>query len=201
MKNSPADFWNDRFNNEEFVYGTQPNAFFKEELDKLKAGTLLLPAEGEGRNAVYAATKNWTVSAFDISQSGKEKALLLFKQNNVSIAYDIVDVLDYTSNEKFDAIGLCYTHFPIDIRKQANPYLLKFLKKGGVVIFEAFSKSQLKNNSGGPKNEAMLFSLEVIRQEFKGLEFKILEEKTIELSEGKFHRGKADVIRFVGIKK
>ncbi|MGJ8550145.1 class I SAM-dependent methyltransferase [Winogradskyella wichelsiae] len=201
MKNNPADFWNDRFNSEEFVYGTQPNVFFKEALDKLKAGTLLLPAEGEGRNAVYAATNNWNVSAFDISKSGKEKALFLFKQNNVSIAYDVVGVLDYTSNEKFDAIGLCYTHFPIDIRKQANQHLLKFLKKGGVVIFEAFSKSQLKNNSGGPKNEAMLFSLEVIRQEFKGLEFKILEEKTIELSEGKFHKGKADVIRFLGIKK
>jgi len=200
MKNNPADFWNDRFNNEEFVYGTQPNVFFKETLDKLKAGTLLLPAEGEGRNAVYAATNNWNVSAFDISKSGKEKALLLSTQNNVSIAYDVVGVLDYTNDKQFDVIGLCYTHFPVNIRKQANQHLLKFLKKGGVVIFEAFSKAQLKNNSGGPKNEAMLFSLEEIKQEFKGLEFKLLEEKIIELSEGEFHRGKADVIRFIGVK-
>ena len=73
MKNNLADFWNERFGKEEFIYGTEPNIFFKEQLDKLETGTLLLPAEGEGRNAVYAATQGWEVSAFDISEQGREK--------------------------------------------------------------------------------------------------------------------------------
>lgn len=200
MKNNPADFWDDRFGQEEFIYGTQPNMFFKEQLDKLQSGTLLLPAEGEGRNAVYAATKGWTVSAFDISEKGKEKAMLLAKQNHVSIDYKVEGVLDYKSNSKFDAIGLCYVHFPVNIRKQANQDVLQFLKQGGVVIFEAFAKAQLKNNSGGPKNEAMLFSIEEIKDEFQQLEFEILKEETIQLSEGNYHKGEAEVIRFIGKK-
>ncbi|WP_282032351.1 class I SAM-dependent methyltransferase [Winogradskyella eximia] len=200
MKNNPADFWNERFGREEFIYGTEPNIFFKEQLDKLETGTLLLPAEGEGRNAVYAAAQGWEVSAFDISEQGKEKAMLLAKQHKVNINYEIASVLDYTSHKQFDVIAFCYTHFPIDIRKTAHKQMLQLLKKGGTIIFEAFAKAQLNNDSGGPKNEAMLFSIDEVKQEFTRLDFKTLEEKTIELSEGNYHKGKAQVIRFIGVK-
>lgn len=87
MKQYPADFWNEMYGTEEFRYGTTPNEFFKEKLDKMKPGSVLLPAEGEGRNAVYAATQGWDVTAFDISAQGKEKAVQLAKQHNVSINY------------------------------------------------------------------------------------------------------------------
>lgn len=40
-------FWNERYSREEFIYGKQPNEFFKEQLDKLKTGSILLPAEAK----------------------------------------------------------------------------------------------------------------------------------------------------------
>jgi hypothetical protein len=46
---------------------------FKEQLIKIPAGTILFPAEGEGRNAIYAATQGWNVNAFDQSIEGKRK--------------------------------------------------------------------------------------------------------------------------------
>jgi len=60
-----------------------PNHFFKEELDNVKPGNILLPAEGEGRNAVYAAKLGWNVLAFDDSASGKKKAKKLAEENNI----------------------------------------------------------------------------------------------------------------------
>jgi SAM-dependent methyltransferase len=200
MKQYPAEFWNERFGKDEYIYGTEPNKFFKEQIDKLKPGSILLPAEGEGRNAVYAALKGWAVTAFDISEKGREKANCLSKQYNVSIDYKVIGALDYRTNLQFGAIGLCYAHFPAEIRKQANQHLLQYLKTGGVVIFEAFAKAQLGNASGGPKNEEMLFSIEEIKTELSQLDFKLLKEETIELSEGNYHQGKAEVIRFVAIK-
>lgn len=201
MKQYPADFWNERYAEKEYVYGTQPNVFFKEQLDQLAAGNLLLPAEGEGRNAVYAASQGWNVVAFDISASGKEKAMQLSAAQKVAVEYQVTGVLDLKTDIKFDGIGLCYTHFPIEIRKEAFQHLLKFLKPNGVIIFEAFAKAQLGKPSGGPKNIEMLFSIEEIKDEFPELEFKLLEEKTIELSEGNYHKGKAEVIRFLGLKR
>ena len=47
--------WNDRYSANEFAYGEQPNNYLKEQLEKLPVGTILFPAEGEGRNAVFAA--------------------------------------------------------------------------------------------------------------------------------------------------
>ena len=195
------DFWNERYANKEFVYGTKPNEFIKEQLDKLDPGKILFPAEGEGRNAVYAALKNWEVTAFDMSENARKKALQLANENKVSIQYEVSDVLSFKSEKQFDVIAYCYAHFPADIRKKAHKHLMQFLKPGGIVIFEAFAKSQLGNASGGPKNEAMLFSIEEIKEEFAELEFDLLKEVTIEISEGEYHQGEAEVIRFLGYKK
>jgi hypothetical protein len=83
------EFWNQRYSEKEYSYGIEPNQFFKEQITPFKVGTILLPAEGEGRNAVYAAKLGWEVVAFDISEEGKKKALQLATLNNVSIDYHI----------------------------------------------------------------------------------------------------------------
>ncbi|HRN48956.1 MAG TPA: hypothetical protein PKW69_13045, partial [Niabella sp.] len=59
------EFWNDRYSREEYSYGQLPNEFLKETLQKLKPGKILFPAEGEGRNAVFAASLGWHADAFD----------------------------------------------------------------------------------------------------------------------------------------
>src|SRR4051812_12435595 len=109
--------WNDRYSKEEFAYGEQPNNYLKEQLEKLDAGSILFPAEGEGRNAVFAAQLGWRVSAFDISIEGKNKALGLAEANNVTIDYQVGELqeLNYKP-EQFDAIALIYAHFPADIK-------------------------------------------------------------------------------------
>ena len=81
--------WNERYSQEEFAYGEEPNQYLKEQLEKLKAGTILFPAEGEGRNAVFAAQLGWDVSAFDISKEGKNKANQLAEKNGISIDYQV----------------------------------------------------------------------------------------------------------------
>lgn len=195
-----TDFWNQRYGKQEFAYGKQPNVFFKQQLDLLDTGSILLPAEGEGRNAVYAASQGWNVMAFDTSEKGKEKALQLAQEQQVEITYAITNVMHFHNDTAFDVIALCYAHFPVSIRKQAHQHLMQFLKPDGVVIFEAFAKAQLGKSSGGPKNEAMLFSLAEIKDEFPQLKFNFLREQTIELSEGNHHNGEAEVIRFFGQK-
>ena len=201
------EFWDDRYSKDEFAYGKHPNNYLKKQLEKLEVGSILFPAEGEGRNAVFAATLGWSVSAFDISTEGKNKALRLTESQNVSIDYQVgeLNTLNYNNNQ-FDAIALIYAHFPADIKSQYHKTFDKYLKKGGTIIFEAFSKKLLYYNSvnekiGGPKDINMLFSIEELKSDFVNYEIVELEEKEIELNEGQFHNGKGSVIRFVGRKK
>lgn len=207
MNNPWTNRWNDRYSKEEYAYGEEPNNYLKEQLEQQDVGTILFPAEGEGRNAVFAAKLGWTVSAFDISAEGKNKALRLAAANKVTIDYQVgeLEALNYKP-EQFDAIALIYAHFPAGIKSSIHKILDKYLRKGGVIIFEAFSKNHLdylaKNeNVGGPKDIASLFSTDEIRSDFANYEIIELEEKEIELSEGLFHNGKGSVIRFVGRKK
>jgi len=207
MTDAWTDRWNDRYSNNEYAYGELPNNYFKEQLEKLTVGKLLLPAEGEGRNAIYAAKSGWSVSAFDISDEGKNKANRLAKANNVTIDYRVglLESLNY-NDEQFDVIGLIYAHFPADLKSLYHKTLNKYLRKDGFIIFEAFSKQHIQYVSinekvGGPKDIASLFSIEEIKSDFPNYFFKELEETEIELNEGLYHNGKGSVLRFVAQKK
>jgi SAM-dependent methyltransferase len=207
MNESWINRWNDRYSKDEYAYGIHPNSFLKEQLEKLPVGTILFPAEGEGRNAVFAAKLGWNVSAFDISAEGKNKALKLSEANKVTIDYQVgeLETLNFKT-EQFDAIALIYAHFPAEIKSIYHKTLDKYLRRNGVIIFEAFSKKHIQYNSknpkaGGPKDIAPLFSIDEIKSDFINYEIIELAEKEIELSEGLFHNGKGSVIRFVGRKK
>ncbi len=196
------EFWNERYTQKDFIYGTKPNEFLRENLEQLPKGEIILPGDGEGRNAVFAAQLGWTVQAFDYSKSAKEKALDLAARNKVIIDFEVADIQDkeYPENSA-DVVALIYTHFPKKLRKIAHQKAVKWLKPGGRLILEAFNPKQLQNTSGGPKNEEMLYTKEILREDFQNLKIEKLEILETNLSEGKFHEGKADIIRFIGIKQ
>ena len=72
---STRDFWNEKFANTEYAYGTEPNDFLVSAVTKLKRGATLSLAEGEGRNAVWLAQQGFTVSAIEQSEKGVGKTL------------------------------------------------------------------------------------------------------------------------------
>lgn len=199
--------WDERYSNEEFAYGTAPNNYLKEQLQKLSPASILFAAEGEGRNAVYAATLGWQAAAFDISAEGQKKAQQLANANRVQIDYRVgeLDTLGFVPAQ-FDAIALIYAHFPATIKSAMHRSLDTYLRSGGVVIFEAFSKKHLdyvtKNEQvGGPKDLAQLFSIEEVQADFANYDFTELAETEIELNEGVYHNGTGSVIRFVARKR
>jgi len=195
------DFWNNRYQQEEYIYGEKPNVFFASELTKLASGNLILPCEGEGRNAVFSATKGWNVSAFDNSKKGKEKAIALANKNNVFINYEINSVQEIDYPEKSaDVVALIYAHLPPQIRTEFHQKAVKWLKIGGLLILEAFHPDQLNNSSGGPKDLAMLYNEAMLLSDFMSLKINYLETCQTTLDEGNYHQGKADIIRFLGEK-
>lgn len=192
--------WNQRYQENETVYGKSPNAYFKSKLDAYKASSILLPAEGEGRNGVYAATKGWKVTAFDYSEAAMQKALANAKEKQVDIDYRVIDLDHFMAAKKYDAIGLIYVHLFPKERAVFHQKIMDSLTPGGVIIIEAFSKEQINNSSGGPKNIEQLFSADDLKQDFEGLDIIELETLSIILNEGPFHQGNANVIRMLAKK-
>ncbi len=201
-----AEIWDSRYKQEEYIFGEEPNQFLKEELLKLSPGNILFPAEGEGRNAVFAAKVGWKVYAFDISKEGRDKALKLAKKNKLDIDYQLGDFnsLKYQENF-FDVIALIYTHFPPFIRSLYFPIFDELLKDKGIIIAEVFSKRHIEYQKkyekiGGPRDMDLLYSINDFQNFFPKYEYHLLEETEVELYEGQGHLGVGSVIRFVGKK-
>lgn len=195
------ELWNQRYSLEEYKYGKEPNQFFKEELSKLKSGLIILPGEGEGRNAVYAAACGWEVDAFDFSEEGKIKALKFAEDSVVKINYDIKDFSEFKpDNEKYDAAAIIFIHLEEEQRRFLFEKIIDSLKPGGKIIFECFEKDQINFSSGGPKEPDLLYSLEDVVNDFIDLDFEKLSKERVFLSEGIGHLGEGVVIRFLGRK-
>jgi len=200
--------WDSRYSSEDYAYGISPNVFFKYAIDKYNlAGKILLPAEGEGRNAVYAAKNGLDVTAFDISREGKKKALRLSEKENVEIKYEVGDFFDLDIiNEQYDCAALIYAHFPLPLLSEYHKKISDLIKPKGIIILEGFSTGHLALRNlnpsvGGPNKMEMLFSIDSIKKDFPDFEIIQLEEVEIELKEGRYHNGTGKVIRFIGTKK
>ncbi|MEI6884882.1 MAG: class I SAM-dependent methyltransferase [Bacteroidota bacterium] len=195
------EMWDQRYADEEYLYGTTPNVFFKQELDKLKPGKILLPAEGEGRNAVYAASMGWDVYAFDQSEEGRRKAIRLAEEKKVVITYVLSDLENAEYQEEFfDAIGLMCVHSPGEKRQLVHRNLSRFLKPGGTLILTGFSKEQLQFTSGGPKELSWLFSVEELKADFEAFSSCRIEHSETLIEEGPYHKGMASMIQMVAVK-
>ncbi|WP_069131970.1 class I SAM-dependent methyltransferase [Rhodohalobacter halophilus] len=196
------DFWNERYSESEYAYGKEPNQFFKRALDKMNPGKLLLPAEGEGRNAVYAAKNGWDVLAFDYSEEAKQKALELAGENGVNIRYEVSFAEDVLLPEnEYDAAALIFVHLPKDVFEPFLQKVIQSLKPGGILILELYSEKQLGRDSGGPKSKELLFDYDELRSLLKGVKVDLFEEKEVQLEEGKYHQGKAFVIHGIATRK
>lgn len=195
------NFWDKRYHEDAYAYGTQPNQFFKATIDILSPGRLLLPAEGEGRNAVYAARKGWQVIAFDFSVEACRKAQALAQTHGVSITYEVSALEEFSPQEAdFDLIGLIFTHLPPGLRQLLHQRVVGWVKESGYVVIEAFNKAQLDKQSGGPKNESWLYSAIELAQDFGQLDMLILREQEVWLNEGLYHNGEAMVTQMVARK-
>lgn len=193
-----SSFWDQRFAEEGFAYGEEPNRFLRDQLNRLVPGTLLLPAEGEGRNAVWAAAQGWDVYAFDTSTVGRDKALAMARRRGVELDYGLRSITDESVDleRRFDVVALIFVHLPPDVRRMAHRAAVRWLRPGGSLILEAFAKEQLERGTGGPRDLELLFEIADLREDFAGLEIEMLERSEVELDEGRYHRGVASVIRF-----
>lgn len=200
-----SEFWDDRFRGEVYAYGTEPNRFFQRMLPLIPTGgRILFVAEGEGRNAVYAAEHGYQVAAFDTSGEGRRKALGLARGRRVEMDYQVADsrTVSFPLGH-FDGIVLIFAHLPGAFRRAVHQRLLAFLRPGGLILLEGFSLAhqahQGKNPlAGGPLDADRLYTLGDIREDFQGLDLILLEEVEDALDEGIYHRGSAALIHFVG---
>ena len=196
---SNTEFWNSRYAEPGYAYGTEPNAFLVSQKQLLKPGMKALAvADGEGRNGVWLAQQGLDVLSVDASAVGLAKTQELAADRGVKISTQQVELTTWQWPEQtYDVVAAIYIHFPPAVRAPMHRTMFHALKPGGVLILEAFTLGQLKYKSGGPPVAEMLYTADMLRIDFAGGEILQLEELVTDLAEGQYHRGPAAVVRLV----
>lgn len=193
--------WDERYSEPGYIYGKTPNAYLVSVVDRLPKGNILMLAEGEGRNAVYLASLGYQVTAVDGSSVGLDKAGQLAAERGVRITTIVADLGEFRiETGEWDGIVSCYCHVPLKIRTALHRAVVNGLKPGGVFVLEGFSKEQMDYDTGGPKVPEMLLSLDELKHELDGLEFRHSAKLVRDVKEGRGHTGLASVVQLLCIK-
>ncbi|MFT6984637.1 MAG: SAM-dependent methyltransferase [Psychromonas sp.] len=197
--------WDQRYDEEEFAYGSAANDFLKQEFLRIpKGGRVLCLAEGQGRNAVFLAMQGYQVTAVDQSAVGLQKAKILALEYGVEISTEVADLNDYDLGCKaWEGIVSIAAHVPPLLRKKVHGQIANALTSDGIFILEAYTQRQLEMDGVGgppPSQGALFMSLDALQVELKGLKFIIGTEIERNISEGKYHQGESAVVQVVACK-
>lgn len=197
--------WDQRYSEEGFAYGTEPNDFLKAEYSRIpEGGRVLCLAEGEGRNAVFLAKQGYSVTAVDQSSVGLQKAESLAIDSGVDISTLQTNLAVYDPGiDTWDGVVSIAAHIPPQLRKSLHHRVVNSLKKNGVFILEAFTVRHLELEGVGgppPAQKELFMSLIELETELEGLDIVFGREVIRHISEGKYHQGESAVVQFIARK-
>lgn len=198
-----ATLWNERYRIDEYLYGTQPNAFLAREAHRLAPGsTILAIADGEGRNSVFLAEQGHRVVATDVSKQAIAKARRLAKERRVDVEHRLADLAGWDwPEEEFDAVVGIFIQFAgPELRTEMFDAFHRTLKPGGLLLLEGYRDKQLEFGTGGPRNIENLYTEGLLREAFGDWHIDLLTSYDAVIEEGAGHSGMSALIDLVARK-
>lgn len=194
--------WDERYLADEYVFGTEPNAFIARVLPYLPEGGRALDlATGEGRNGVFLAEHGFAAEGVDMSAVGLEKAQKLAVDKGVRFDTRLENIAEMAwPSEHYAVITSVFCHFTEPERTAVMQRMIGALQPGGMFAGVFYHPDQIGYGTGGPSDPAMLGTLAEMQQALHGLEWLIAEHQVIELDEGSRHRGTSSVLHLLGRK-
>jgi SAM-dependent methyltransferase len=197
---NPAATWNKRFTADGYLFGTEPNAWLREQAVRWQPGQRVLSvADGEGRNSVWLAGRGLVVDAFDIAEVGVAKARQLAAEQGVAVNFTVADCDAYAwPDAAYDGVAAIFVQFADPaLRERLFERIVRSLKPGGLLVLQGYTPRQLEYRTGGPSVLSHLYTEAMLREAFAALEILELREYEAEVSEGLGHHGRSALIGLV----
>lgn len=195
--------WNDRYSRPGYLFGTQPNAFLKSCAPLLEPGqSALAIADREGRNSVWLAEQGLSVTAFDASSVGLEKARRLASEREVHVDLHLAAIEEWDwVPEHYDIVAAIFIQFAApELRAAIFDGMKRAVKPGGLVLLQGYRPEQIEYGTGGPSKPENLYTRALLEGAFKDFEVLRLEDHDSMVHEGEGHDGMSALIELVARK-
>lgn len=192
--------WDQRFATDDYLFGTAPNAFLRQQQPLLQPGqTVLAVADGEGRNGVWLAQQGLRVTSVEGSANALKKARALAQSANVDVDWIEADLLSWQwPVAAYDIVAAIFIQFLDPAQRQRVFAAMRAaLKPGGLLLVQGYTPRQLAHKTGGPSQLEQLYTRELLEELTAGMRIERLDEYEAVLTEGSAHHGMSAVIDLV----
>lgn len=169
--------WEERFREPGYRLGKEPAAFLVEVLPELTrahpGGRVLDLAMGEGRNAVFLASQGFCVTGVERSTTAIDKARTLAAEGGVTIECIQADLENYLLPAECYEIVICFYY----LDRKLFPAIVRALVPGGWLVYETYTREQLRHPSG-PRHPEHLLEPGELRRAFPSFEVRVYREAT-----------------------
>jgi hypothetical protein len=196
--------WDSRYGAAEGgLFGEAPNLYLQSILSRpdFEARSMLLPADGDGRNGAWVAQQGLGVTAVDVSAVATRRALERDAGAGVCVERIVANLMQWVpaTAQRWQAAAIIFLQGPPDLRRKTIETTKGALEPGGWLILEGFAIEQARGRIG-PSDPDRLYALDSVLGQIEG--WTIVEALTgqVLLDEGAAHRGLAHVVRLAARK-
>ena len=162
--------WDQRYAGRGLVWTAEPNRFVVAELQNLAPGRALDVGAGEGRNAVWLASRGWQVTAVDFSAVGLDKGRRLAEDQGVAVEWVCADVRGYQPEPaSFQLVLVAYLQLRDTELDGVLRRAVTALAPGGVLLVVGHDVTNLTEGTGGPQDPAVLHTPESVARSLRDL--------------------------------
>lgn len=176
-----ASAWDERYAASELVWSREPNQFVAAELADLPAGTAVDLAAGEGRNAIWLASRGWSATAVDFSQVALDKGARLAGDlaGEGDVTWVCADATTWQPPHPVDLVVIAYLQVPAEDRRRAVRSAASMLRPGGTLLLVAHDSTNLAEGTGGPQDPAVLMTAGDVLADLEGIDVDVVRAERV----------------------
>jgi SAM-dependent methyltransferase len=166
--------WDERYAASDRVWSASPNAEVERIVGSWAPGRALDLGAGEGRHALWLASRGWRVTAVDFSAVGLAKGEAEAARQGLAVDWTVADVRSWhpATRAAYDLVLVAYLHLPEDVLSRATGWVAP----GGALVVVGHALRNLTEGVGGPSDPTLLHTPEGLRAAVEGLEVERCEE-------------------------
>lgn len=157
-----AAAWDAKYDARELTYGEPPNSTLVDVATALPRGRALDLAAGQGRNALWLATRGWEVTAVDFSAVALTRAHRIASRSPKSVrdrlTYVHADVTTVLPEPEYELILVLYLHLPHEQRRIVIRNAVAGLKPDGILMILGHHSENISRGVGGPQDPEILYT-------------------------------------------
>lgn len=184
MRNDPTA-WDERYAGTRQVWSSEPNALAAEVVTGLVPGRALDLAAGEGRMALWLASRGWAVTALDFSSVGLAKGRARAEAEGLDVRWRLADATTAdVGDAAFELVLVLYLHLPRASLAGVLGRGAAAVAPGGRFVVLGHDRANLIRGTGGPQDDDVLYDVGLLAQAARGRGLRVLRAEQVERSTG-----------------